>query len=1256
MAPVHFRVFLSSPGDVQDERSLARKVIESLPKQPFIRNRATLEVVSWDDPDAPAPVYANLTPQAALRRHMKLPSECDIVVVVLWSRLGTPLPENDNFYRKPDGGRYLSGTEWEFADAVRAGKAVLAYRRSEKPKVEIDDPNFQTKLQQYSRVTQFFQRFTSGDGSLNGLWRQYEAPSEFERLLDNDIRAVLEDLLTSQQSAAEADPASVVAADADRSPYPGLRRLTEQDEAMFFGRGREVDALVKTIADGQRFVSVIGASGSGKSSLVRAGLLPRLRGNAVYGSKDWKFITFAPADLGDNPFLALAAALTPLLPYGRSPIQLADEMSTDPSAATRVCNAALSGSSDWVKLLIAIDQFEELFTVAAATLRDAFARAIDALAEHPRVVIISTLRTDFFANVTNWGRLADLMRDGHYLLMPPGLRALSDIIALPASRAGIALEPGLLERIIEDAGLQPGTLPLLAYTLEQLYNAGKGSHALTHSNYESLGGLRGAISKRAEESLRMLDATATAELPRLFRQLLTVNSAGIVTRRRALQRDVAINPQMATLVRTLVDARLLIADRRDDENTIEVAHEALFEGWDQMRAWVADNREYLLWRNRLQLRLEDWRASGRDENSALQGGPLQEAFKWLERNPEDLTDEERAFIRWPLSDEFQIRRVIATARDMLASTADRVTRERQRAWLTSLILAGEEKEIDLLTCGPLLIGNELAEARIDAAVLLARAGDLDAAVAMVGELTDIGRAEAGARVAEIAASSGQPEAATSAAMLIGDEQLSKRVLARAAACGGGGQTCQFLVEILSHALPSAPVTAYLQGKARLAVDWAEAVAGAKSIVSPILRAGVVTTTMSALGVAGQRDVARSLVPDLEASLGSLEESYWRGLATVRVVDAMGAAGLSDEAGQLAQQIQAGGHRAHARALLALHHVTRGAHDGAVALASEALDDISSSGAMEPGLERVIAVAGLLGRAGKVDEGKRLATNALETATMMSVQTPSPSVLGRVAQALALCGALEDTARVLARISVLAGRGEALRTVARTVAEHGYADRVMVLAHMTGSSLERAELLACAADAWPSESASSRGELAGAILDAIAASPDRRRAYSHCIMRTAAALIACGKVSELMNAMRAIEGKHERAEAWITVMERLAGADRHVEALELADDSLPLIDALDDHDERARGFAHVARVIARCGRLEKAHRVSRRCHLTDEKLSVLTDILRSWISRERYPKLADIFWDRQMPDDPQSTPARLAGVGRSERFHASTTKP
>ncbi|HEY1432425.1 MAG TPA: SUMF1/EgtB/PvdO family nonheme iron enzyme [Stellaceae bacterium] len=199
-APV-VRIFLSSPGDVADERKIARELIErELQKHPSYRE-LKLVVIAWDDPDARIPMLANETPQESVNNARPRPSTCDIVIVILWARMGTPLPET---IRKPDGERYLSGTEWEYLDAVNSRwepkPDVLVYRGTEEPMISIRDPKKKEKEEQFERVEEFFARFRNTDGSLVGGVNEYAAPDEFKALL----RQHLEELFHRRLPAAPA--------------------------------------------------------------------------------------------------------------------------------------------------------------------------------------------------------------------------------------------------------------------------------------------------------------------------------------------------------------------------------------------------------------------------------------------------------------------------------------------------------------------------------------------------------------------------------------------------------------------------------------------------------------------------------------------------------------------------------------------------------------------------------------------------------------------------------------------------------------------------------------------------------------------------------------------------------------------------------------------------------------------------------------------------------------------------------------------
>src|SRR5512147_762458 len=178
LSPRHFHVFLSSPGDVGKERRIVEEVIQTrLAKDAFLRGRVTFDVISWDDPNAPTPMPANLSPQDAVVRFGRRPAECEIVILVLWSRLGTHLDTIK--FTKPNGKPYLSGTEWEYEDAANADPPpdILLYRRTEKPRIDIDDPEFDAKKKQHDLVNVFLARFRNPDGSFAGSVTDYVAAS-----------------------------------------------------------------------------------------------------------------------------------------------------------------------------------------------------------------------------------------------------------------------------------------------------------------------------------------------------------------------------------------------------------------------------------------------------------------------------------------------------------------------------------------------------------------------------------------------------------------------------------------------------------------------------------------------------------------------------------------------------------------------------------------------------------------------------------------------------------------------------------------------------------------------------------------------------------------------------------------------------------------------------------------------------------------------------------------------------------------------
>ena len=584
--PIVYRIFLASPGDVRDERAF--------------RGRVDLEIIAWDQPGAEVAMEAGLTPQEAIKRGLPKPSQCDLVIVILWSRMGTPLPAE---YTKPGAIAYLSGTEWEYHDAINAreefGKpTVWVYRRNQVPALNLEDPEFDEKRLQWQKVKDFFQTFVDEDGSLIGGVNTYLTPDEFSRQFEGHLQdrltVVRDELFGPDISAAPTqigkDEGLVLWTDA---PYPGLETFKPEQAPIFFGRGSEVDQLLEVLRDPAiRFVAVVGASGSGKSSLVAAGLIPRLRAGALPGSSQWVDIIFKPGERGGDPFLALAYALKAVLgTTGRREVELAEELRLKPDSFATVVGQLLSDSSQVAEFLLVVDQFEEIFTLVADDARAAFIGFIERVVDMPQVRVLATIRADFAANVAEIPALAQLFQGkGIFLLAAPGVVALTEMIRRPAQMAGHEIRDDLCEQILQDTGTGAGPLALMAFALHEVYEHGKASGKFTLQDYESLKGVAGAIELQVERALSRLGSTDERALHALFSDLMEVNDQGVATRRRAALEQIRKDPAKKRLADALVEARILVTDKERAENpTIEVAHEAVFTGWRRLNRWIESN-------------------------------------------------------------------------------------------------------------------------------------------------------------------------------------------------------------------------------------------------------------------------------------------------------------------------------------------------------------------------------------------------------------------------------------------------------------------------------------------------------------------------------------------------------------------------------------------------------------------------------------------------------------------------------------------
>jgi len=282
-----------------------------------------------------------------------------------------------------------------------------------------------------------------------------------------------------------------------KSPFPGLRAFTEDESELFFGRTPEVHALLDILSN-NRFLAVIGASGSGKSSLVRAGVLPKLAG--ITGGERWEWLRFTPGEIGDDPFMALSVALKPTLEKsGLTPREIATQLqkrgNIDEKAEKYLAQKPTTG-----QLILFIDQFEELFTLVADCHRQRFINLLEKAVLSPYLRIILTVRADFHEHCLNYAILARLINTGAWHLASPEISALWQMIDEPAKAAGLQFESGLIAQILRDTGTSSGALALMAFALEQLYLACAPSTTLTWDAYDRLGRVNQAIARHAEQT------------------------------------------------------------------------------------------------------------------------------------------------------------------------------------------------------------------------------------------------------------------------------------------------------------------------------------------------------------------------------------------------------------------------------------------------------------------------------------------------------------------------------------------------------------------------------------------------------------------------------------------------------------------------------------------------------------------------------------------------------------------------------------
>jgi DNA-binding SARP family transcriptional activator/ABC-type glycerol-3-phosphate transport system substrate-binding protein len=432
-----------------------------------------------------------------------------------------------------------------------------------------------------------------------------------------------------------------------RNPYKGLRAFLEADAGDFFGREAVTKRLIRCLAEDDPaagFLAVVGPSGSGKSSVVRAGLVPALRRGAIPGSERWYVIEVLP---GRHPLREIEAALLGVAV--EPPPSLMEVLEQDELGLVRAVDRVLPDPG--AELVLVVDQLEEIFTLVEddhershvlASLRAA------ALEPDSHVRVVTTLRADFYDVPLSVPGFGDLLAARTEAITPMRPEELERAIIAPADRAGLVVEPRLLAEMIADVADHPGALPLLQYALTELAERADGG-ILTLDTYQRIGRVSGALARRAEQLFEPMKETGRDACRQLFLRLVTLSEGTEDTRRRVRRSELLTLAEahaMDGVIETYGRHRLLTFDRDPDtrEPTLEIAHEALLREWARLRSWIEDVREELRLAARISAATREWTQADRGADYLLAGTRLAQAEEANQGDAIRLTDAEREYL------------------------------------------------------------------------------------------------------------------------------------------------------------------------------------------------------------------------------------------------------------------------------------------------------------------------------------------------------------------------------------------------------------------------------------------------------------------------------------------------------------------------------------------------------------------------------------------------------------------------------------
>lgn len=456
------------------------------------------------------------------------------------------------------------------------------------------------------------------------------------------------------------DPASAVAKEAN--PYRGLE-IFDVDDALFF-HGRE--ALTKNLVSAllparnvPRFFAVIGPSGSGKSSLVRAGLLASLKQGMIPDSEAWPIVICKP---GERPLENLAVALSEVMGIDdpSSLRRLTEDLASDSQMLNLTTRLILRSAPEDRHLLIFVDQFEEVFTLCSEeTARKALIENLlyAATNQGGQTVVVITLRADFYGSCSSYPALTSVMPSRQLLVGAMNKEELRRAIERPAQLAGLELGSGLADLLLREMEDQPGYLPLLQHALSQIWQRREGSH-LTIEAYREIGGVTGTLERHAEAVYAQFTEVEKAVCQQLLLRLVQPDDQQGATRRRLFLDGLLLDSDAATLRKVInqLTVERLLTTGDEKKPGVELAHEALITGWKRLQEWINGNRNALQVRRRLDEAATEWVAKDHEPSYLYHGARLAQAEEWAASHPKEVDITARDFLAASIARREEVER------------------------------------------------------------------------------------------------------------------------------------------------------------------------------------------------------------------------------------------------------------------------------------------------------------------------------------------------------------------------------------------------------------------------------------------------------------------------------------------------------------------------------------------------------------------------------------------------------------------------